>query len=137
MRVAVFKLDGKYFGINLEYIIEFIVLKNLEDRKKFPKWVDGSMKHRKEILPLLRLWKALKLTPPPREVGIVSKHNSSMIVFSIPKIIGLYDLDVKKDFGFPITKYFEGATIFNDEPMIIINPAKLYGKKIENLGNKR
>ena len=82
----------------------------------------------------MRLWKALKLTPPPREIGIVLKLNSSMVVFSIPKIMGLYDLDVKKDLGFQITKYFDGATIFNDEPMIIINPVKLYGKKIEKLG---
>ncbi len=134
MKIAVFKLDGRYFGINLEYITEFIVLKNLRDRKSFPKWVDGSIKHRKNILPLLRLYKALKLSLPEREIGIVSKFNNSPVVFSIPKIIGLYDLDVKRDFGFPITKYFEGAGIFNDAPMIIINPIKLYGKKIEKLG---
>jgi len=133
MEIVVFKLDERYFGIALKHIVEFIVLKSLKGRNGLPGWVDGSISYKGEKLPFLSVWKGLKLSPPEREVGIVTKSNTSKIIFGIPKVIGLYDLDIKEEFGVPIAKYFEGAVVFKDKPLIIINPIKLYGKRIEKL----
>ncbi len=133
MEIVVFKLNERYFGINLKYIIEFIVLKSLKGRNGLPEWVDGSISYKGEKLPFLSVWKGLKLSSPKRKVGIVTKFNTSRLIFGIPKVIGLYDMDVKEELGIPIAKYFEGAAVFKDKPLIIVNPIKLYGKKIEKL----
>jgi len=131
VEIVAFKSDRRYFGINLSRIQEFTVLKNIKDKNTFPRWVDGSVSYREQRVPFVRLWKRLKLNPPGREVGIVMRN--AKIVVVIPKVIGLFDLEIKEDFGVSITKYFEGAVIFKDTPLIMVNPIALYGKNMEKL----
>lgn len=124
-RNIVFKIEDTFFGIATRNIKRFGKFNGVKPLPDSPEWISGLVKFRDRILPYVRLWNILKLSPPEKEILLIPEVQNSFAI-GISDILGIYELEVVEEKGEIIkAPYITGYSEFNENIVIIINPDKI------------
>ncbi|OFI06718.1 chemotaxis protein CheW [Clostridium acetireducens DSM 10703] len=102
----VFKLDKEAYGINIKEIYEVLRLKEIliTEIPNVPKYVEGIINLRGNVIPLINLRAKLKL-----EKNIINKKNRVIIVNLKGKKVGILVDKILKIFNFHNCKMFSSC----------------------------
>lgn len=137
--LAVIRLHGKYFGLNLEIVREFIKISQITFIPCTPNYIIGNMNLRGEILTLVDISQPLSL-----EVDNTNKSVKAVVIevdditagIAVEEVLDVIYLPWAEIKPIPLAieenkaEYLQGITTYLDQPLNIIDLSKLITKDV-------
>ncbi len=132
--IAVVKLNGDYFGIDLDLVREFTTVGRVTTVPCCPNYVMGNMNLRGEILTLIDVCQPLNLTiknRQPKTKAIVAEIDGIIAGIVVEEVVDIIDFRPEELRSVPVAtdintaKYLKGMVDFFDMSFNIIDLSKL------------
>lgn len=97
MQILTFRLKNYYFGILTENVIEITKSHELKRIPKSPKWVEGLINLRGEVITLVNMYSLLKMDDFKIEDcynnTVIVKLENNSIALMVDEVIGVTDIE--------------------------------------------
>lgn len=91
----IFSLDGIIFGIPINQVGRLGKPGKIDPITGAPDWISGLLNYRDKLLPYIKFWKILKISPPSKEF-LLLPYDFGYCAFGISEIKGIFKMEIRK-----------------------------------------
>ncbi len=137
--IAVISLNGKYFGLDLDIVREFIKISKITLIPCTPSYIIGNMNLRGEILTLVDISQPLNLEANTHQhcpKAVVINVDEIVVGIAVEEVFDVIDIPSAEIKSIPVAveknkaEYLQGMTTYLDQPLNIINLSKLISQGV-------